>query len=105
MIIIDLLGEELGLRQSNLAQFRIVRLQDSLAHVGGLEDRAIFVEESLVVSKMVGIDYFAMSVFKPMEGPSMTQLTFKVVADPWKTLRARYFANRVPTDCDTDRLF
>jgi hypothetical protein len=67
MIIIDLLGEELGLRQSDLAQSRIVRLQDSLAHVGGLEDRAIFVEEPLVVSKMVGIDYFAMSVFKSLE--------------------------------------
>lgn len=67
MIIIDLLGEELGLRQSNLAQCRVVRLQYRLAHIGRLEDRAIFVEKSLVVTKMVGIDCVAMSTCKSPE--------------------------------------
>lgn len=67
MIIIDLLGKELGLRQSDLAQCWIVCLQYRLAHIGGLEDRAIFVEKSLVVTKMVGVDCVAMSTRKSPE--------------------------------------
>jgi hypothetical protein len=64
MVVIDLLRKELGLRQSDLAQCRVIRLEHRLAHVSGLEDRAIFVKESLVVAKMVGIDCVAMSICK-----------------------------------------
>jgi hypothetical protein len=67
MIIVDLLGKELGLRQSDLTQRRIVGLQNSLAHVGGLEDGAIFVKESLVVAEVVGVDCAAMSTCKSSE--------------------------------------
>ena len=67
MVVVDLLGKELGLRKSDLAQCWVVGLQNGLAHIGRLEDRAVFVEESLVVTKVVGIDCVAMSACKSPE--------------------------------------
>lgn len=56
MIIIDLLGEKFAFREDDLANRGIIGLADCFPHVGRLEDRPIFVKQSLVVSKMIRID-------------------------------------------------
>lgn len=57
MIVVDLFREELALREGNLANDRVIGLADGLAHVCRAENRPVLVEESLVISEMIGIDY------------------------------------------------
>jgi len=55
MIVVDLFREELAFCESNLTDNRIIGLADGLAHVCRPEYRPVLVEESLVVSEMIGV--------------------------------------------------
>jgi hypothetical protein len=60
MVIVDLFREELALCESNLAYDRIVGLANGLAHVGRFEDWTVLVEQSLVVSKVIRVNYISL---------------------------------------------
>lgn len=56
MGVVDFLREKICLRKDDCRNFGIVGVIDRAAHVRGLEDRAILLEESLVVSQMIRVD-------------------------------------------------
>lgn len=56
MVVVDFLGEKFALGKDDLANHGIVSLADRFPHVRRLEDRAIFVEQSLVVAEVIRVD-------------------------------------------------
>lgn len=54
---VDLLGEKVGLRKGNRRDLRVIGLVHRPAHVLSFNDGAILLEETLVVSKVVGIHF------------------------------------------------
>jgi hypothetical protein len=77
----DSLGEKVGLSKDNVGQGRVIGVVNGAAHVGGLEQRAIFFEQPLMIAEMVWIH-------------------LKVVSNEWKTLWTGDFPNGFAIDGD-----
>lgn len=59
VVVVDFLGEKVALGEDDLANCGVIGLANCLAHVRRLEDRAILVEQPLVVPEVVRVDYAA----------------------------------------------
>lgn len=54
--LVDLFREKVRLGEHNCAKLGVVGVVDCTAHVGGLEDGTILIEESLVIAQVVWVD-------------------------------------------------
>ena len=81
----NVLGKVVVFSKENVRQFSAVGLVQTVAHAVCCEKRSVLFEESLMVAKMVGID-------------------FEIVAEIWNACWAGDFADGVTVDGDCDGL-
>ena len=83
MGLIDLLCEKVGFGKDDRGDSWVIGLISRAAQVDCLDDRSVLFEETLVVSKMVWVD-------------------FEEISDIRETLRARRITDRLSIDGDSD---
>ena len=81
----DLLAEESILIECVVGDHRVIGLINDRPEVGGLENRPVCVEKSLVVAEMVWVD-------------------FVVVSDVREAFRTRHISDLLAIDCDRNWL-
>ena len=79
----NILGEVVVFSKEDVRQFSTVGLVQTVAHAVCCKKRPILLEESLMVAKMVGVD-------------------FEIVAEIWNACWAGNFADGVAVDGDCD---
>lgn len=79
--LVDLFGEEVGLGEHNRSCRRVVGQICRASKTLGLDDRAVVLEEALVVSQVIREDV-------------------EVVANEWKSFGAWCVSNGTAVDCD-----